>query len=85
MWFRNMTRLTSSSFRRTRTICAALWIQLDFFCAGLTAGPIIGGVLRDSIGYGDMNAVAAAISRATAVLFFIFIGGTLKFFSRAKQ
>jgi hypothetical protein len=73
MWFRNMARLTSSSFRRTRTICAVLWIQLDPFCAGLTAGPIIGAVLRDSIGYGDMNAVAVAISGATAVLSFVFI------------
>ena len=52
-----------------------------FFCAGLTAGPILGGSLRDSIGYGNMNAVAAAISGIIAVLSFIFIGGTPKFLS----
>jgi len=41
--------------------------------------------LRDSIGYEDMNAVATTISGATAVLSFVFIGGSPKFFSRAKQ
>jgi hypothetical protein len=53
-----------------------------FFCAGLTAGPILGGAPRDSIGYGNMNAVAAAISGIIAALSFIFIGGTPKLLSR---
>jgi MFS family permease len=56
-----------------------------FFCAGLTAGPILGGALRDSIGYGNMNAVAAAISGIIAVLSFVFIGGTPKFLSMKRR
>ncbi|KAH8673281.1 MFS transporter-like protein [Xylariales sp. PMI_506] len=46
-----------------------------FFCAGLTVGPILGGVLRDIIGYGNMNAVLAAISAITSVLSFLIVGG----------
>ena len=56
-----------------------------FFCAGLTAGPILGGALRDSIGYGNMNAVAAAVAGVTAILSFVFIGGTPRFMSKNKR
>lgn len=56
-----------------------------FFCAGLTAGPILAGALRDSIGYGNMNAVAAAMSGGIAVLSFVFIGGTPKFLRRKRR
>lgn len=45
------------------------------FSAGLTLGPVLSGALRDSIGYGNMNAVFAAIAGLTAVLSFMFIGG----------
>lgn len=45
------------------------------FSAGLTLGPVLSGTLRDSIGYGNMNAVFAAIAGLTAFLSFIYIGG----------
>lgn len=49
-----------------------------FFCAGLTVGPIVGGALRTSIGYGNMNAVLATVSGITAILSFFVIGGKPK-------
>ncbi|KAI0862240.1 major facilitator superfamily domain-containing protein [Xylaria cubensis] len=52
-----------------------------FFCAGLTIGPVVAGVLKDSIGYGNMNLVFAALSAVTAVLSFFIIGGTPKVLS----
>ena len=45
------------------------------FSAGLTLGPLVGGGLREAIGYGNMNAVMAVISGITAVLCYLFIGG----------
>lgn len=50
------------------------------FSAGLTVGPLIAGSLRDTIGYGDMNAILAAIAGVTAVLGFFFIGGIPRLF-----
>ncbi|KAI1840434.1 hypothetical protein JX266_013361 [Neoarthrinium moseri] len=46
-----------------------------FFCAGLTIGPVVSGSLKDSIGYGNTNAIFAVVSGMAAVLSFIFIGG----------
>jgi MFS family permease len=46
------------------------------FSSGLTIGPILSGTLRNSIGYGNMSLVVAALSAMTAVLSFIYIGGT---------
>lgn len=48
------------------------------FSAGLTLGPLLSGTLRDSVGYGNMNAVFAAVAGLTAILSFIFIGGKPK-------
>ncbi|KAJ9606956.1 hypothetical protein H2200_008967 [Cladophialophora chaetospira] len=48
------------------------------FSAGLTLGPVLSGTLRDSIGYGNMNAVIASVSGLTAVLSFFYIGGPPK-------
>jgi MFS family permease len=45
------------------------------FSAGFTLGPLIAGSLKESIGYGDMNAVLAAATGLTAILSFLFIGG----------
>ena len=45
------------------------------FSAGLTAGPLISGSLKDAVGYGNMNLAVAALCFVTAVLSFIFIGG----------
>ncbi|KAF1994792.1 MFS general substrate transporter [Amniculicola lignicola CBS 123094] len=44
------------------------------WCAGLTAGPLMAGSLRVSIGYGNMNAVLAGVCGVTAVLAALFIG-----------
>lgn len=46
------------------------------FSGGLTLGPLIAGGLKDGIGYGNMNAVLAAICSVTAVLCYLFIGGS---------
>ena len=45
------------------------------FSLGLTLGPLVAGSLRDSIGYGDMNAVVAAICFVTAVVCWVWMGG----------
>ncbi|KAF2103438.1 MFS general substrate transporter [Rhizodiscina lignyota] len=45
------------------------------FCGGLTIGPVIAGGLKDSIGYGNMNAVLAAIAGVTSIISWLYIGG----------
>ena len=45
------------------------------FSAGLTAGPLISGSLKDAIGYGNMNLVVAAVCLVTAILSFVYVGG----------
>lgn len=45
------------------------------FSAGLTLGPLVAGGLKDMIGYGNMNAVIAALCAVTAGLSFVFVGG----------
>lgn len=45
------------------------------FSAGLTIGPLVAGALKEKIGYGDMNAVIAAVSGVTGVAAFVWIGG----------
>ena len=46
------------------------------FSAGLTLGPLLSGGLKDAIGYGNMNAVVSAVCLVTAILAFIYVGGT---------
>ncbi|SLM37278.1 Tetracycline resistance protein, TetA/multidrug resistance protein MdtG [Lasallia pustulata] len=46
------------------------------FSAGLTVGPLLSGALRDKIGYGNMNLAVAGLALITAVLSFIYVGGT---------
>ncbi|KAI0544356.1 major facilitator superfamily domain-containing protein [Xylaria curta] len=53
-----------------------------FFCAGLTIGPVVAGFLKDSVGYGNMNLVFAALSGVTAILSFFIIGGSSRLSSR---
>jgi hypothetical protein len=55
------------------------------FSAGLTMGPFVSGGLRDSIGYGNMNAVLAAICFVTAVICFIWIGGKPRLLMKMKR
>lgn len=45
------------------------------FYFGSAVGPLIGGGLRDRIGYGNMNLVIGILCLITAVLSFAFIGG----------
>ena len=45
------------------------------FSAGLTLGPFVAGALRDSIGYGNMNAVVAVICLVTAIVCWVWMGG----------
>ena len=48
------------------------------FSLGLSVGPVLAGGLRDTIGYGNMNAVLAAISGVTALSCYIWLGGKPK-------
>jgi predicted MFS family arabinose efflux permease len=52
------------------------------FSAGLTLGPLIAGVLKDSIGYGNMNAVVAGLCGVVSVLSWVFLGGKPKMLRR---
>lgn len=45
------------------------------FSLGLSLGPVIAGGLKDVIGYGDMNAVLAAISGLTSLACYVWLGG----------
>lgn len=55
------------------------------FSLGLTMGPILSGSLRDSIGYGNMNLVVAAIAGVTAILSFVYVGGKPKILAGKKR
>jgi MFS family permease len=55
------------------------------FSAGLTVGPILSGTLRDTIGYGNMNAVLASIALVTSVLSLVYVGGRPKILSAKKR
>jgi len=50
-------------------------LQSMVFSAGLAIGPELAGQLREAIGYGNMNAVLAAVCGVTAMLCFVFLGG----------
>ncbi|KAF1990812.1 MFS general substrate transporter, partial [Aulographum hederae CBS 113979] len=50
-------------------------ISAMMFSAGLTLGPLVAGSLKDSIGYGNMNAVLGAVCGIAGVLCFLFIEG----------
>lgn len=44
------------------------------FSLGLTIGPLVSGLLKDAIGYGNMNIVVAVLCFVTAVLSLLYIG-----------
>ncbi|KAI4209148.1 MAG: hypothetical protein LQ351_007900 [Letrouitia transgressa] len=48
------------------------------FSFGFTVGPLIGGSLKDRIGYGNMNIVVAACCAVTTFLCYVYIGGKPK-------
>ena len=47
--------------------------------AGFTFGPLLAGGLKESIGYGNMNAVLAALCAITAILSWLYVGGRRDF------
>jgi len=57
-------------------------INAMMFSGGLTLGPLIAGGLKDSIGYGNMNAVLGAVCGVTAVLCYVFLGGRPRWLQR---
>ena len=54
------------------------------FNVGLTLGPELAGELKQTIGYGNMNIVLAAMCGVTIVLSFFFIGGKPKALRKLK-
>lgn len=55
------------------------------FSAGLTVGPLMAGLLKDAVGYGNMNVVVAALCLITAVLSFVYIGGKPRFLKKRTE
>lgn len=45
------------------------------FSLGMTIGPILSGLAKQRLGYGNMNAVLAGVCLFTATLSFVYIGG----------
>lgn len=52
------------------------------FSLGLAIGPALAGELKQKLGYGNMNIVLAAISLATALLCFVWLGGKPRMLTR---
>lgn len=52
------------------------------FSLGLAIGPALAGELKQKLGYGNMNAALAAISFATAVICFVWLGGKPRVLTR---
>jgi len=55
------------------------------FSAGLTLGPLVAGGLKDTIGYGNMNALVAVLCELTAMLSFVFVGGKPRWLRRKRR
>lgn len=55
-----------------------------FYCSGLTFGPILSGMLRTTIGYGNMNAVLAGLAGVAAILSVAMLGGPPACLSRTE-
>ena len=45
------------------------------FSLGMAVGPLLGGGMRDRIGYGNMNLIIGVFCLVTALLTFVFMGG----------
>ncbi|KAF2739078.1 MFS general substrate transporter [Polyplosphaeria fusca] len=52
---------------------------------GLTVGPLIAGKLRETIGYGNMNAVLAGVCFITTILSAVFIGGKVDLKKNSRE
>lgn len=55
------------------------------FSLGLALGPALAGELKQRLGYGNMNIVLAAISFATAVICFVWLGGRPRMLTRKRH
>ena len=55
------------------------------FSAGLTLGPLLSGLLREKIGYGNTNLVVAMICLVTAILSFVNVGGKPQILKRNRH
>jgi MFS family permease len=53
-------------------------INSMMFSLGISIGPLVAGALKDSVGYGNMNAVMAAICLSAAVLSWLYMGNDPK-------
>ena len=65
----NMDLFDQAPYAQLYGISSMVW------SAGLTVGPLIAGLLKDTIGYGNMNAVLAGLCGLTAITSAFFIGG----------
>ncbi|KAI9756792.1 MAG: hypothetical protein M4579_003709 [Chaenotheca gracillima] len=52
------------------------------FSAGLTLGPVLGGTLRDKVGYGNANLALAGLCLITSILSFLYVGGRPRILKR---
>jgi hypothetical protein len=53
--------------------------------AGFTFGPLVAGGLKESIGYGNMNAVLAGMCGVTGILCALYVGEWPKSWRRASR
>lgn len=56
-----------------------------FFCAGLALGPVMAGNLKDTIGYGNMNAVLGGFAAVTIVPSYMYVGGKPRLWWKSGQ
>ena len=67
-WKANTELFDQAPYAQLYGISSMVW------SAGLTVGPLVGGVLKARIGYGNMNAVLGGFCGATAILTALFVG-----------
>lgn len=69
-WKSNGDLFSQAPYAQLYGINSMIW------SGGLTIGPLVGGALRGSIGYGNMNAVMGSLCGVTAILAAFFVGKT---------
>lgn len=67
-WEANKELFNQAPYAQLYGINSMIW------SGGLTIGPLVGGTLREKIGYGNMNAVLAGICAVTTVFAALFVG-----------
>jgi MFS family permease len=71
----NYYELNQSFFGHKKPYAQLYALNNMVFSAGLALGPELAGELKQRIGYGNMNAVLAAVCAVAALLSFRYIGG----------